>query len=155
MLLLEKELYIKDCSKEIRCLARTRTLTLFSYLDASRKARALQFLYEAELISSNPKVNLNGSDLRKADLSNARLNGVEIKGAYFCGANLRGASFANAILRGCDFNGADLSECDFSLADMKGANLENTKRKNIKLEGANIDWTILQKIKTTNKKENI
>ena len=50
-LLLEKDLRESEEDSEVRTLARARTLTMMlSRVDPSRKADAMQFLVEAELV---------------------------------------------------------------------------------------------------------
>ncbi len=46
------------------------------------------------------KENLNGADLRGADLSDANLNGADLRGADLSDANLNGANLDGAILEG-------------------------------------------------------
>ena len=140
MLLLEKNLLNSKANSEVHCLSRTRTLSLFKYVDKLRKARALQFIYEAGLISINPIINLNGINFVHADFSKAVLNGIEIRGAYFCKTNLKGATIRNSILCGCDFSGANLEECDFSNSDLTYANFKRAKIKGMVLNNSNIKW---------------
>src|SRR5690606_32676024 len=52
--------------------------------------------------------NLNGADLRKAQMTSARLEGADLQGSDFSGANLAGASLSGAQLGGANFAGADL-----------------------------------------------
>ncbi|MBU2464608.1 MAG: pentapeptide repeat-containing protein [Candidatus Edwardsbacteria bacterium] len=141
MLLLEKNLLNSKANSEVHCLSRTRTLLLFKYVDKLRKARALQFIYEAGLISKNPIINLKGAKFIQADFSNAVLDGIEIRGAYFCKTNLKGAIIRNSILCGCDFSGANLEECDFSNSDLTYANFKGAKTKGMVLKDSNIKWT--------------
>jgi hypothetical protein len=142
-LLIKENLRNQKADYEGRIIARTRTLGLFKILDAGRKSRALQFLYESGLIHKNPVISLLGADLKGASLSYATLNGAEIRGAYLCKADLRGASLRKAILRGCDFSGADLRDCDLGEADLKGAILVGAKLKNVNTVGTDLSWTKL------------
>ncbi len=71
-LLLEKDLRESEEDSEVRTLAQARTLTMLSRADQSRKADAMQFLVEAELVQrvegTGPIIKLSGADL----LSGAR-----------------------------------------------------------------------------------
>jgi hypothetical protein len=58
-LLLKEHLRDSCNNQESRSIARTRTLAVLRILDGSRKAQAIQFLYESRLISKNPIVQLN------------------------------------------------------------------------------------------------
>ncbi len=98
-------------------IARARTLTVLPRLDGRRKGEVIQFLYDANLVSS---INLYGIDLNDAILPFARLHGAFLDGAQFHKAFLIGANLSNAILYATDLNGADLRG-----ADLRGANLGN------------------------------
>ena len=58
-------------------------------------------------------LDLNGADLRRANLAGANLVRVELRGTGLVGANLIEA----------DLSGADLVEADFTEADLSGADL--------------------------------
>lgn len=120
--------------KNLRNIARSRTLTVLRALDTPnkdgnnrRRASLIRFLYETELIiGENPviclkKANLEVAYLRRQDLKNARLEGVslynaDLRDADLRGANLEGAYLVNAKLQGVDFTGANLNN-----AALKGA----------------------------------
>lgn len=137
-LILEKDLHhtngasIKD--KDLRNIARSRTLTVLRALDTPnrdgnnrRRASLIRFLYETELIvGENPiislkKANLEVAYMRNHDLKNARFEGADfykadLRDADLRGANLEGAYLVNAKLQGADFTGANLHN-----ATLKGA----------------------------------
>ncbi len=75
--LLLKEKLRTTKNKEVRNVARTRTLTVLRGLDVKRKGLVLRFLHEAELVKSpEPIVNLFGADLQNADLHRVDLEGA-------------------------------------------------------------------------------
>ncbi|HCF87975.1 MAG TPA: hypothetical protein DEV72_22555, partial [Ktedonobacter sp.] len=63
-LLLNHNLRSSDPKDEVRNIARSRTLTVLSRLDANRKGSVLQFLRESDLIKKKGTIiNLEDSDL--------------------------------------------------------------------------------------------
>src|SRR6266566_4807835 len=89
-LLLNNHLRSSDPKKEVRYIARARTLTVLSRLDANRKKSLLQFLYESDLINATTGsiVRLENADLSGVDLSDASLSFADLSGADLSGANL-------------------------------------------------------------------
>lgn len=152
-LLLERRLMTSKLGDETRGIARSYALSAFRGLDPSRKARALQFLYETNLVGQNPIINLNGASLQHIVLNRAHLVGAEIKGAYmeharlkdsnlnntnFCGSDLACADFRGAILENTDLSfacldGADLRDCDLSTANLRGATLIRARLSGAKI----------------------
>jgi len=64
--------------KEVRAVARSRTLTLLRRLDGERKGHVVQFLYESGLITKDrTSVNLAGANLEGAYLTSAILSGAK------------------------------------------------------------------------------
>lgn len=122
-LLLTSGLREKDCPSYVRNVARTRTLSALRQLDGRRKVELLQFLYEAGLISHEPIIQLNGCDLRDAQLDEASLQGAELRGVYFHRASIRQANLRGADMRGSDFTGADLTGSDLTGARLAQANV--------------------------------
>jgi hypothetical protein len=130
---------------EMNTLARARTLTVLTRLDGDRKARVVQFLKEAGLISKGELVvSLYGADLSganlsevpnlsKADLSNAILSGANLSGDFLIEADLSNADLSGANLGDAILLRADLSEADLSGADLRGADLRGAD-----LNGANV-----------------
>jgi len=128
---------------EVGILAKGQTLRVLPRLDAERKARVLQFLYETGLIIKDRSVvdllgadlrgadlrgaNLRGADLRGADLSRANLGGADLSGADLSGANLREANLHWADLISANVSRAYVGRTDLSLTDLTGADLRNVK----------------------------
>ena len=103
--------------KDVRAVARARTLTLLTRLDGKRKGHVVQFLYESGLIvQDRPVVDLRGADLSEANL----------KGANLQGADLRQANLKRANLRKADLGGANLSRACFVDAHLEGASLDDS-----------------------------
>jgi hypothetical protein len=113
-------------SDDLSIVARARTLTVLPRLDGERKARVVQFLYEAGLVSNtHPVLALGG----------ANLSGAYLRGAYLRGADLYGAEFvAQAYLSGAILSNAfDLAR---TAANLSNANLSNANLSNANLSGA-------------------
>jgi len=77
-------------------------------------------------IRNGDSSNLEGADLRGANLDDVNLTGADLRGA-----NLQGASLDDADLTGVDLRGANLED-----ASLRGADLEDAN-----LQGANLHWT--------------
>jgi hypothetical protein len=125
----------------VRTLARARTLSVLERLDENRKARALRFLYEANLITSpHPIISLETADLRGADLSAAATmievrpgvnmlaptpptnwSRIDLSGSYLSNANLLGDNLRNVDLSRTHLYGSNLKEADLSDANLSGA----------------------------------
>jgi hypothetical protein len=96
---------------EVRILARARTLTVLRRLGSERKRSVVDFLYEADLIKSDPPIiELGSPDFQ---YSAADLSGADLRGAVLRRAHLTGPMF-----------GVNLSRADLSDADLSGANLQ-------------------------------
>jgi len=130
--------------KEVRDVARTRTLTVLSRLDGKRKAVVVLFLMEAGLITNKPVVDISGANLRNVDLSFAELSGV-----YLHHVDLSGANLSYSDLSGADLSDTHLSDgflrdekhalpANLSNANLSGANLTRADLVRAKLRGANI-----------------
>ena len=99
------------------------------------------------------KCNLQGADLRGADLSSADLVGADLKGAdlkdadlrgvYLMSADLRGAKLSSADLRDADLRGADLMSANLMSANLKGANLMSANLKGANLMSAKLKGAIM------------
>ena len=93
---------------ETRTLARARTLTVLRRLKRERKARVVQFLYEAGLIAKcRPMVDLAGADLSEAYLLMADLSQADLIKANLSEAYLNPANLSEANLIGADLSGAE------------------------------------------------
>lgn len=129
LLLREKLGDSKSKNKEVRNVARVRTLTLLRGLDKTRKGLVLHFLNEAALINKvNPIVSLEGADLQNADLHLAQLTDT-----FLFGANLQNADLSLAFL-----SNADLSFSKLQNANLQDASLDKAKLYNAHLNGANL-----------------
>lgn len=95
------------------CLvARVRTITVLTQLDARRIGYVFAFLREAELMSvtkDDNAISLKDADLHAVDWSRADLRGADLRGV-----NLSGAYLQRADLRQANLSGADLSEANLS-----------------------------------------
>ena len=133
-LLLTTNLRVSQEGAPVRAVARARTLSALSQLDANRKGLLIQFLYEAQLIQIKHTIidlsnaDLSGANLARADLTGAHLARANLTGADLAGAMLIRASLWKADLSGTDLSGVDLSEADLSGAILKDANLDGVKQ---------------------------
>jgi hypothetical protein len=139
----ERPLYKAQPGDSLSTVARARTLTVLPRLDADRKARVAQFLYESGLIAKRrPVLDLKGADLRGADLREAVLRGAVLREAV-----LREAVLSHANLRGADLSGAsgytDLRGANLLGADLRGANLSGAVLSGASLFQANLQWANL------------
>jgi uncharacterized protein YjbI with pentapeptide repeats len=151
-------------NREVRDVARTRTLSVLRGLDGNRKGLLLRFLQEAKLIEKKKPVvvlrmaYLNDANLTNADLSGANLSGAylndaflvladlsdaDLSGAYLGGADLlraqlSGANLSGAYLNDTDLEDADLTNADLSDTDLSGANLNGADLSDANLCGANV-----------------
>lgn len=98
-------------------------------------------------------IDLNGADLREANLNGADLNGADLRWAslfaanlsranlresIFNSANLGAANLMYADLRGAYFWYTQLSFADFSGADLRGVNLRGVNLSQANLSQANL-----------------
>jgi len=124
---------LKPEYKEVRKIARVRTLTVLPRLNGNRKGSVLQFLYESNLIDrDNPIVDLNGADLSHADLGCVNWDHT----------NLRRANLRKANLWGACLDDADLSHANLREADLR-AFLMRTTLKNAQLQKADLRGSVL------------
>jgi uncharacterized protein YjbI with pentapeptide repeats len=143
-LLLEKKLRDSAEDDEVRTIARVRTLTVLSRLDANRKASVLQLLYKPDLLAkSKPIIDLKSADLSRANLSGtylreARLSEVNLNGANLEKADLNKASLPLAELSGANMREARLSEANMREADLSGARLSGADLVGVELYGARL-----------------
>ncbi|MBD2033906.1 pentapeptide repeat-containing protein [Leptolyngbya sp. FACHB-321] len=115
------------------------------------------------------RTNLSRANLNGAILINANLNVAHLSRANFRGANLNGANLRGAILRGADLINANLSRADLidanligailinanlNVAHLSRANLNGAKLINADLIGANLSRANLNGVKLINAKLN-
>ncbi len=158
-LLLHENLRTSQEGAEVRNIARVWTLTVLPRLDKFRKAYVLQFLNESGLIHKDKKfIDLNGADLREAELFGLDLNEVDLSEAQLLRANLRkaglseaklikaflseaklgGAVMIGAIVIGANLTGADLSGAIMMSASLINANLSGADLSGADLTGVNL-----------------
>lgn len=100
------------------------------------------------------EANLQRADLRAADLQGAFLSDAELQGALLSeanlewaslvDANLRGACLADANLRKANLHRANLSDADLRRADLRGARILSAQFEGANLTGANLRMTALE-----------
>lgn len=100
-------------------------------------------------LDTQTKPNLEGRDLRKANLNDAFLPGVKmtntrLEGAVLWGANIEGVILDGATLEGADLEGASLQGASLQSASLQGANLGGANLQGADLWGANLQRAILQ-----------
>lgn len=108
-------------------------------------------LQGANLRGANLQVaDLQVADLQAADLQGADLQVADLRGADLVNADLRGADLRRADLRGADLRGAHLEFSELRVylgyddANLKGADLEGADLEGADLEGANLTGAILK-----------
>jgi uncharacterized protein YjbI with pentapeptide repeats len=103
--------------------------------------RALLTAHKTWLVSRRTdgcRAQLEGADLRNADLSHAALMTANMSGAHLLGANLSGASLNFADLSRAWLHSADLSGARLDVANLSGAILENADLSGARLSSANL-----------------
>jgi uncharacterized protein YjbI with pentapeptide repeats len=121
-LLLHENLRKSEKDDEVRTISPVRTLTVLPRLDGSRKRSALEFLYEAGLITRGKSI----IDLYFADFSDTDMQVIDLHGADLSGATLHCSHIVGANLQNTDLSGADMSFVVMQSADLRGANLKDT-----------------------------
>lgn len=139
-LLLEQKFRNPQSHPDAQNIARAFTLTVLPRLNAERKGRLIQFLYESHLIDSNTKdyILLRNADLSKADLTGFNLNGINLSEANLSEANLSGTNLSEAQLQGTCLRSANLSG-----AILRNANLYKADLCEATLNGALLQEAIL------------
>ncbi len=141
-LLLEKDLRTKP-SEEVKNVARVRTITVLTQLDARRIGYVFTFLREAGLMSTTSSDNV--VSLKDADLHAVKWSHADLRGVNLSGANLNGADLSGANLDSAHLNGANLYKANLSGAILFGASLERANLKRANLYEAGLIETILYK----------
>jgi hypothetical protein len=168
-LLVEGDLDTKGYGEKESDVARARTLTLLYSADPLHKRTALQFLYEADLITEGKHiVPLGHVDLTGADLSHLNLKGAHMEAVFLQHANLnnallvdtnltnsnlgsgrgtgetQGATLDNANLSNAVLKGTDLYYSNFRNANLTGADLTHNDGTQTKLEAADLEGSLLE-----------
>jgi uncharacterized protein YjbI with pentapeptide repeats len=142
LLLANKLLTTKD--KEVRNVARIRTLTVLEGLDGLRKGLLLRFLQEAELIDKQqPMIDLSRANLSDTVLTVAELTGANLHELFLRRAKLGWINLSGANLSISDLQDADLLDSNLSGADLSGANLSGVNLKGVNLSNANLTRAIV------------
>jgi uncharacterized protein YjbI with pentapeptide repeats len=140
--------------REVRALARARTLAALEGLDPAHKRQVMQFLVDASLVQNrpgeDPVVSLIGADLEGVDLTYSApwdaqpyasapapdLSSADLTYADLSGADLSGVVMLDTRLVGTDLRGAELDGTVLYDANLSGANLSGVKGKSAEqLEG--------------------
>ena len=100
----------------VATIARAKTLAAIRQLDASRKLRLIEFLYEAKQLQSIG---------RPLDLSDAELNNLNFDSGPRIHRNLRYLSLTGTLLINSSFSRRDLVYANFSGSDLTDAQFEN------------------------------
>jgi len=137
-------LMLEDLSDpKVRTIMQARTLSVLKRLDTSRKAEVVQFLSEANLISSEddtaPVIEINEANLAHTDLMRSNFRNANLEYANLVGADLSGANLYYADLTNADLDTAHLRD-----AYLRGTDLEDTNLFNASLERANLNYANLQ-----------
>ncbi len=146
-LLLKEKLCSSEGDAEVRKVARVRTISVLTQLDARRISYVFSFLREARLMSitlEDNVVSLRGADLHavnwsQANLSEANLSETDLSRANLSEADLSESSLIEALLRE-----ADLSEAFMSGADLRGAGLDGANFSGANLTDANLSGAFLK-----------
>ncbi len=144
-LIINNKLISQTPSPESKIIARTRIMLALSNLDRMKKGQVLQFLFESSLINQEPKINLNGGDIKNAVLDGIVLSSSEIKGAYFNKASIKNSNLSNANFTSCNFSEANFSNSLMENTDLSYSNLTSAKLRNINLDSINFEGAVLTK----------
>jgi hypothetical protein len=142
-----------NAQNEAQHVARARTLTVLSMLNAGYKRKVIQFLHDSDLITKYELiVHLKDADLSGADLSGTILGVIDLSEVNLREADLSRANLFEANLRGADLHKANLhqailsltysfpypSQADLTEADLSEANLSGAWLGHVNLTGANL-----------------
>ena len=101
--------------------------------------------YRRAEIAALPRVNLEGADLRNADLLLAHLINADLRGAEMQGADLFRAEMQGADLRWAEMQGADLSGAEMQGADLRWAEMQRADLSGAEMQGADLSWAEMQR----------
>jgi uncharacterized protein YjbI with pentapeptide repeats len=146
-LLLDKDKPLRQSKEgdEMRTLARARSLTVLRRLDTERKSRVLQFLNEAQLITTKRSGAIFAQDHGLLDLAGADLSSINLYEADLSWTDLGGANLGNTYLESANLGVANLSSTDLSGALLGWANLHSANLRSANLYAANLDQADLRK----------
>src|SRR6266496_4206698 len=133
-LLLRDRLRQSKLGDEVRNVARVRTTTILTQLDARRISYVFAFLREAGLMSTTS--NSSVVSLSEADLSHVNWSQANLREADFSGAKLSGAKLQRAALQEANLSGAKLVRANLSRAALHGANFSEANLYGANLSGA-------------------
>jgi hypothetical protein len=121
-LMLNKDLGSPDAAKDVREVARVRTLAELRRAGGNQKCEVLRFIYEAGLIYRHVSVvELSGAELSGANLTGVTLSGSDLTGVDLSNAILTRTDLSGACLRHVNLTGADLADAELSGACLEGA----------------------------------
>lgn len=155
-LLIEKGLFDETKNKQLKTIAKARTITTLKILDGESNRIVVEFLWTAELIgnkfgfASSAPVNLSGAELKGADLAGVLFSRLNLGSSFFQGANLSQAYLSLSSMREVNFNGANLSGAIIRGSDLTEAQLENANLSNANLQGSNLKDSNLRNANLTN-----
>jgi uncharacterized protein YjbI with pentapeptide repeats len=146
-LLLDKDKPLRQSKDgdEMRTLARARSLTVLRRLDTERKSRVLQFLNEAQLITTKRSGAIFAQDHGLLDLAGADLSSINLYEADLSWTDLGGANLGHTYLESANLGMANLSSTDLSGALLGWANLHSANLRSANLYAANLDQADLRK----------
>jgi len=146
-LLLDKDKPLRQSKDgdEMRTLARARSLTVLRRLDTERKSRVLQFLNEAQLITTKRSGAIFAQDHGLLDLAGADLSSINLYEADLSWTDLGGANLGHTYLESANLGVANLSSTDLSGALLGWANLHSANLRSANLYASNLDQADLRK----------
>ncbi|MBW4514095.1 MAG: pentapeptide repeat-containing protein [Timaviella obliquedivisa GSE-PSE-MK23-08B] len=162
--LIEKGLLDETKNKQLKTIARARTITALKILDGESNRLVIQFLRTAGLfsksdnIASLPPVDLYNADLKGADLAGVNLSSLSLGRSSFQDSNLSGANLSfsymgkvnfNGDRLSVNFNGANLSGAIIRGSDLTDAQLENANLSNANLQGSTLEYSNLRNANLT------
>lgn len=139
-LALEKGLRNSKEHDEVRTLARARTLTALTRLDAEHNRAILHFLKDSNLVSEsdNSIISLQDAPLLSIDLEGNDLRHINLERAMLAHANLRFAYAKHGVLQRSWLRHADLRYANLENADLRGASLLRADLRHANLRNANL-----------------
>jgi hypothetical protein len=137
---------LKSEYEQVRKIARVRTITVLTQLDARRIGYVFAFLREAKLISTiltDHVVSLKSANLRGVNWSHADLWSVSLEAANLENADLSFAALVDANLSHANLSHANLSYAHLWSANLSHAYLENADLRFARLSGADLSRALL------------